>query len=87
MPPPILHTLISTAISHRIIQMADDPGRNELVKPIWTRLYRHRDHAISAINVLVSNEQSRGSIVTLVSVYTFLFAMVSEKNRPRVAFT
>ncbi|KXX76128.1 Arginine metabolism regulation protein II, partial [Madurella mycetomatis] len=83
MPPSILHTLISTAISHRIIQMADDPGRNELVKPIWARLYRHRDHAIRAINVLVSSEQSRGGIVAIFSVYTFLFAMLQQSLEPR----
>ncbi|GAB1311461.1 hypothetical protein MFIFM68171_01671 [Madurella fahalii] len=82
-PPPILHTLVSTAISHRIIQMAEDPGRNELVKPIWTRLYRHRDHAIRAINVLVSNEQSRGGMLAILSVYTFLFAMLQQSLEPR----
>jgi hypothetical protein len=76
-PPAIVHTLVSIAISHRIIQMAPEaPGQNKLVKPIWSRLYRHRDIALTAINKMVRSEKARGDLVTVISVYTFLFAMV-----------
>lgn len=77
-PPAIVHTLVSIVISHRIIQMAPEaPGQNKLVKPMWSRLYRHRDIAIGAIAKLVADETSRSSLLTIVSVYSFLFAMVS----------
>jgi len=63
--------------------MVDDPASNELVKPMWTRLYRHRDIGIRAINKLVANEATRSNIVTLSAVYTLLFAMVREDPRLR----
>jgi hypothetical protein len=75
-PPSITHTLVSVAVSHRIIQMADDPTTSQLVKPMWTRLYRHRDIAVREIAKLVSHETKRKSIATVIAVYTLFFAMV-----------
>lgn len=57
--------------------MVEEPSSNELVKPIWSRLYRHRDIAIRCLHKLVGNENTRGGIVSLISVYTFLIAVVN----------
>lgn len=76
-PPAIVHTLVSVAIGHRIISMVEEPSINELVKPIWSRLYRHCDIAIRCLHKLVGNEKTRSGIVSIISVYTFLFAVVS----------
>ncbi len=75
-PPSIIHTLVSMLISHRIIQMTPDSASNALVKPLWTRLYRHRNISIRAIAELVGNETTRASFRTIISVYTLLFATV-----------
>ncbi|KAK4122880.1 hypothetical protein N657DRAFT_664693 [Parathielavia appendiculata] len=88
MPPPtglpaaIVHTLVSIVISDRIIQVADDPTSGQLVKPMWSRLYSHRDIAIREIAKLVGNETTRKSIVTVVSVYTLFFAMLQQSFTP-----
>ncbi len=85
-PPSIIHILVSMVISHRIIQVsADDPASSALVKPMWTRLYRHRDIGIRAIAELVKGEETRKGLVTIVSVYTLLFAMVG--GSPLTLFT
>ena len=63
-------------ISHRIIQMTPDSASNALVKPLWTRLYRHRDIGIRAIAELVGDEKTRSTFRTIISVYTLLFATV-----------
>lgn len=76
--PSIVHTLVSIVISHRIIQLAENPASDELVKPMWTRLYRHRDIAIRDINKRIANEATRSDIVTISAVYTLLFAMVGD---------
>lgn len=75
-PPSIVHTLVSVVVGHRITQMVDDPTTSQVVKPMWTRLYRHRDIAVREITRLVSNESTRKDITTLVAVYSLLFAMV-----------
>lgn len=75
-PPSITHTLVSVVISHRIIQTADDPTTCQLVKPLWTRLYRHRDIAVREITRLIGNEKTRTHAVTITAVYALLFAMV-----------
>jgi hypothetical protein len=76
-PAPIIHTLVSVVLSHRIIQLAEHPASDQLVKPLWARLYRHRDIAVKAINKRVGDEIKRKELGTIVSVYTLLFAMVS----------
>ena len=76
MPPSIIHTMVSMLISHRIIQMTPDSASSALVKPLWTRLYRHRDISIRAIADLVGNEKTRKDFRTIISVYTLLFATV-----------
>ncbi|KAK4034040.1 fungal-specific transcription factor domain-containing protein [Parachaetomium inaequale] len=81
-PPSITHTLVSVAVSHRIIQMADDPTTSQLVKPMWTRLYRHRDIAVREIARLVSHETKRKSIATIMAVYTLFFAMLQQSYTP-----
>jgi DNA integrity scanning protein DisA with diadenylate cyclase activity len=75
-PPSIVHTLITFVVSHRIMQVAEDPASNQLVKPMWARLHRHLGIALPAINKLVSNEATRKGLATIVAVYTFLFATV-----------
>lgn len=82
LPPAITHTLVSILISHRIIQVAENPATDALVKPMWTRLYHHRDIAIRSINKLVSDEASRKDIVTIIAVYTLLFAIVRTTSSP-----
>ncbi|KAK4153529.1 hypothetical protein C8A00DRAFT_43538 [Chaetomidium leptoderma] len=81
-PPSIVHTLVSVVLSHRIIRMADDPATNQLVKPMWTRLYRHRDIAVRAINKRISNKETRKNIATLIAVYTLLFATLQQSFTP-----
>ncbi|KAK4243356.1 hypothetical protein C7999DRAFT_18284, partial [Corynascus novoguineensis] len=81
-PPSITHTLVSVVVSHRIMQMTDDPASDQLVKPMWNRLYRHRDIAVREIAQLVANEQKRKSRVTLVAVYTLFFAMLQQSFTP-----
>lgn len=78
-PPSITHTLVSVVVSHRIMQMTEDPASDQLVKPMWNRLYRHRDIAVREIAQLVASEKKRKSRVTLVAVYTLFFAMVRNK--------
>ncbi|KAK3311094.1 fungal-specific transcription factor domain-containing protein [Chaetomium strumarium] len=81
-PPAITHTLVSITISHRILQVAEDPASDQAVKPLWTRLYRHRDIAVRVINKLVADEKTRKDIATVVSVYTLLFAMLQQSFKP-----
>jgi hypothetical protein len=85
-PPAITHTLVSITISHRILQMAEDPASDQLVKPLWTRLYRHRDIAVRVINKLVADEETRKDIATIASVYTLLFAMVRNAAPPAYSY-
>ncbi len=82
-PPSIIHTMVSMLISHRIIQMTPDSASSALVKPLWTRLYRHRDISIRAIAELVGNEKTRTDFRTIVSVYTLLFATVRSGTQTR----
>lgn len=82
-PPSIIHTMVSMLISHRIIQMTPDSASSALVKPLWTRLYRHRDISIRAIAELVGNEKTRTDFRTIVSVYTLLFATVRHGTQTR----
>jgi tryptophan-rich sensory protein len=80
LPPSIVHTLVSVVVGHRITQMVDDPTTSQVVKPMWTRLYRHRDIAVREITKLVANETTRKKITTLVAVYSLLFAMVGHRT-------
>jgi hypothetical protein len=80
-PPSIIHTLVSFALSHRIMQVAEDPASDQLVKPMRTRLHRHLGIALPAIHKLVSNEITRKSLHTLVAVYTLLFATVTRTHK------
>jgi hypothetical protein len=80
LPPSIVHTLVSVVVGHRITQMVDDPTTSQVVKPMWTRLYRHRDIAVREITKLVANETTRKEITTLVAVYSLLFAMVCHRT-------
>jgi hypothetical protein len=77
-PPPIVHSLVSVTLSHRIMRAADDPASDQLVKPMWSRLYRHRGIAIRGIGELIGDERSRSELATIISVYTLLFAMVGD---------
>ncbi|KAH6628080.1 fungal-specific transcription factor domain-containing protein [Chaetomium tenue] len=81
-PPSIVHTLVSVVVGHRITQMVDDPTTSQVVKPMWTRLYRHRDIAVREITKLVANEATRKNITTLVAVYSLLFAMLQQSSTP-----
>ncbi|KAL2198301.1 fungal-specific transcription factor domain-containing protein [Corynascus similis CBS 632.67] len=81
-PPSITHTLVSVVVSHRIMQMTEDPASDQLVKPMWNRLYRHRDIAVREIAQLVASEKKRKSRVTLVAVYTLFFAMLQQSFTP-----
>ncbi|KAK4140043.1 fungal-specific transcription factor domain-containing protein [Dichotomopilus funicola] len=81
-PPSITHTLVSVVISHRIIQTADDPTTCQMVKPLWTRLYRHRDIAVREITRLIGNEKTRTHAVTITAVYALLFAMLQQSFTP-----
>ncbi|KAJ4290081.1 hypothetical protein N0V88_006587 [Collariella sp. IMI 366227] len=69
------YPLVTVVLNHRIIQMAENPATNALVKPLWARMYRHLDVAIRTINKLMSEEKTRTHLLTLISVYTLLFAM------------
>ncbi|KAK3896988.1 hypothetical protein C8A05DRAFT_20156, partial [Staphylotrichum tortipilum] len=82
LPPSITHTLVSIFLSHRIIQVADNPASDALVKPLWTRMYHHRDIAIRSINKLVGEEASRKDVVTIIAVYTLLFAILQQSFTP-----
>jgi hypothetical protein len=82
LPPSIVHTMVSVVVGHRITQMVEDPTTSQVVKPMWMRLYRHRDIAVREIAKLVANETSRKKISTLFAVYTLLFAMVGCQTPP-----
>ncbi|KAK3298800.1 fungal-specific transcription factor domain-containing protein [Chaetomium fimeti] len=82
LPPSIVHTLVSVVVGHRITQVVEDPTTSQVVKPMWTRLYRHRDIAVREITRLVANEASRKEMTTLVAVYTLLFAMLQQSFTP-----
>ncbi|KAL2136158.1 hypothetical protein VTI74DRAFT_5211 [Chaetomium olivicolor] len=81
-PPSIVHTLVCIVLSHRMIQMTEDPGSNILVKPLWTRLYRHQDVALRSINKLMSNDETRTHLLTVISVYVLLFALLQQSFNP-----
>ena len=75
-PLSVVHTLVSVALSHRIIQVSEGDTSLELVQPMSTSLYRHRGMAMRSIQELLGNEKTRRDIPTLVSVYLFMIAVV-----------
>ncbi|KAK3372729.1 fungal-specific transcription factor domain-containing protein [Podospora didyma] len=76
-PFSALHSLASMAVSHQLLQT---PVANDSL--VWTRLYRHRDLAIRALNELLANEQTRTSDSTLICVYSFMIAVLHQTITP-----
>ncbi|KAK4465449.1 putative C6 zinc finger domain protein [Cladorrhinum samala] len=81
-PLSVVHTLVSVALSHRIIQVSEGDTSLELVQPMSTSLYRHRGMAMRSIQELLGNEKTRRDIPTLVSVYLFMIAVLQQSFTP-----
>ncbi|KAK3984076.1 putative C6 zinc finger domain protein [Cladorrhinum sp. PSN332] len=82
-PLSFVHTLVSVALSHRIIQLSQGDTKLELVQPMSSSLYRHRGIAIRTIHELLGNEKTRREMPTLVSVYLFMIAVLQQSFTPR----
>ncbi|KAL1840812.1 hypothetical protein VTJ49DRAFT_7711 [Mycothermus thermophilus] len=79
---PVLHMLVSAVISHRIIQSTEHPATDRAVKPLWRRLYHHRDVAIRGVSRILATEEGRKGFEAVSAVYTMLYTMVQQSYTP-----
>ncbi|KAL2266660.1 hypothetical protein VTJ83DRAFT_6012 [Remersonia thermophila] len=79
---PVLHMLVSAVISHRIIQSAEHPTTDRAVKPLWRRLYRHRDIAIRGARMILATEEGRKGFEAVSVVFTLLYTMLQQSYTP-----
>ncbi|KAF2134984.1 hypothetical protein P153DRAFT_372221 [Dothidotthia symphoricarpi CBS 119687] len=71
LPPAVHHTFVCLALNHFTLSV---PSGTDSVVATNNKLkvYRHRGHAIRALNELISSDKTRCSDMAIVSILTFL---------------
>lgn len=75
-PSAILHTLVSTVYTHRLIQRIGGTSRASGPQFADAAIYRHRGAAIRSLNQILSSSESATNDVFLASILIFLLAEV-----------